>query len=155
MRSTGFIRTLAVMTSVVALAACSKSSALTKAEMITQGDKICTTARTAIDALSLNDLGGPSADNMAQYAEGLDTVIPLFEKMITDLGVLEPPEADAAKITEMLGHLQDEVDVIKEAQQAAAAGDLDGFNAAAQKSGDADATATQIATDYGFKVCGT
>ena len=149
------IRVLTTIIAVAALTGCSTSRALSKAELITQGDELCTQSNADVEELGMNELGAPSADNMAQYAEALGKAIPLFEQLIADISALEPPQADKATITEMIGHLQDEVDAIKEAQKAAAAGDLDGFTAAAQRTSEADVPASQMATDYGFKVCGT
>jgi hypothetical protein len=145
----------AVTALAVVLAACSGGSdRLTKAELITQGDAICKTFSDKAGPIGQDINTAPSADNLPQYATAFGQLDPVFTDMLNGLKALSPPEADQSTWDAITSGLEDELAALREAKTAAEGGDLTAFNAAGTKIGQFDNQTSQLATTYGFQVCG-
>lgn len=145
----------AVTVLAVVLTACSSGSdSLTKAELITQADVICKTFSDKAGPIGQDITAAPSADNLAQYAAAFGQLETVFVIMIDDLKALSPPEADQKTWDAITSGLEDERAALAEATTAAESGDLTAFNAAGTKIGQFDNETSQLATTYGFQVCG-
>jgi hypothetical protein len=145
-----FIAVLAVV-----LAACSGGSdRLTKAELITQGDAICKTFSDKAGPIGQDITAAPSAGNLPQYAAAFGQLETVFGDMIDGLKALSPPEADQSTWDAITSGLEDELVALREAKTTAEGGDLTAFNAAGTKIGQFDNQTSQLATTYGFQVCG-
>ncbi|MFN2469250.1 MAG: hypothetical protein ABR521_14105 [Gaiellaceae bacterium] len=133
---------------------------LTKAELITQGDAICTSydARAKpieerfpnVDPTS----DETSEDDVRKFADPLDELNDLYSEQIGELRDLKAPEADEDLWDTALDNLQATLDALADFADAARDADREGIREAVeagQKSSDA---ADKIAQDYGFKVCG-
>lgn len=151
-RSAGFIAALALT---VLLAACSGGSdRLTKTELISQGDAICKTFSDKAGPIGQGITAAPSADNLDQYAAAFGQLETVFGDMIAGLKALVPPETDQARLDGITSSLEDELTALREAKTAAENGDLTAFNAAGTQIGQLDSQTSQLATTYGFQVCG-
>ena len=122
---------------------------LTKAEFIKQGDAICKEGNQEIekgfeDFFEENDIPENQEPSKAQSAEIVETVIlPNVQQQgegIRDLGV---PEGDEEQVNELLDSLEEAVAAGEDDPESLFESDTDPF-------GDTN----QLATDYGFKVCG-
>ena len=150
-----FARFVAVTGLAVMLAACGGGSdRLTKAELITQGDAICTTFTAKASPIGQDITAAPSADNLPQYAAAFGQLETVFTDMINGLKGLKPPETDQDTLDAIISGLNTELVALREATTAAKGGDLTGFNAAGAKIGQLDGETSQLATTYGFQVCG-
>lgn len=151
-RFAGFIAALALT---VLLSACSGGSdRLTKAALISQGDAICKTFSDKAGPIGQDITAAPSADNLDQYAAAFGQLETVFADMIEGLKTLAPPEADQARWDGITSGLEDELAALREAKTAAENGDLTAFNAAGTQIGQLDSQTSQLATTYGFQVCG-
>lgn len=118
-----------------------EAKALTRSELIEQGDAICKASNDRIEAGSAEfEAAEPTeADLLAFITE---TVFPEVEGQARDLRELVPPAGDAEEIDAMLDSL--------EAQLAQGKADPNYL-----MSGEAGfVEANELARDYGFKVCG-
>jgi hypothetical protein len=139
----------------VVLAACGGGSdRLTKAELITQGDAVCKTFSDKAGPIGQDITAAPSADNLSQYATAFGQLETVFSDMIDGLKALSPPEADQSTWDSITSGLTNELAALREAKTAAEGGDLTAFNAAGTKIGQLDGQTSQLATTYGFQVCG-
>jgi hypothetical protein len=139
----------------VVLAACSGGSdRLTKAELITRGDAVCKTFSDKAGPIGQDITAAPSADNLSQYATAFGQLETVFSDMIDSLKALSPPEADQSTWDSITSGLTNELAALREAKTAAEGGDLTAFNAAGTKIGQLDGQTSQLATTYGFQVCG-
>ncbi len=151
-RSVWFV---AVTVFALVLAACSGGSdRLTKAELITQGDAVCKTFSDKAGPIGQGITAAPSADNLPQYATAFGQLETVFSDMIDSLKALSPPEADQSTWDSITSGLTNELAALREAKTAAEGGDLTAFNAAGTKIGQLDGQTSQLATTYGFQVCG-
>jgi hypothetical protein len=139
----------------VVLAACSSGSdRLTKTELITQGDAVCKTFSDKAGPIGQDITAAPSADNLSQYATAFGQLETVFSDMIDSLKALSPPESDQSTWDSITSGLTNELAALREAKTAAEGGDLTAFNAAGTKIGQLDGQTSQLATTYGFQVCG-
>lgn len=127
---------------------------LTKTELITQGDAICKTFSDKAGPIGHNITAAPGADNLSQYAAAFGQLETVFGDMIDGLEALNPPEADQGTWDGITGGLENELGALQEAKTAAESGDLTAFNAAGTKIGQLDSETSNLATTYGFHVCG-
>ncbi|MFC7501886.1 hypothetical protein [Nocardioides sp. GCM10030258] len=118
-----------------------RDQALTKAELIEQGDAICKASNEKIDAADDRFID-PENPTEAEFRAAVnDTLVPEVKGQVEDLRALKAPAEDAATINEMLdsieaGLVEVEADPLAILQ------------------GDPFADANKIAQDYGFEVCG-
>src|SRR4029077_10864674 len=88
------------------------------------------------------------------YATAFGQLETVFSDMIDGLKALSPPEADQSTWDSITSGLTNELAALREAKTAAEGGDLTAFNAAGTKIGQLDGQTSQLATTYGFQVCG-
>ncbi len=144
-------------------AACSSggggsSKPLTKSELISQGDQVCTKFGTKIDGIS--SPSGEVTDNtppaqVKKWAAPYTDLANILDDEAAALAKLTPPTADSASYAKVVSDLHIQAEYAKQAAAAAKTGDPIGVQKAlaSQKSSDADSE--QFLTGYGFKVCGT
>ena len=119
----------------------SSEEAPTKAEFISQADAIC---QDSIDTLSeaSSELGTePSDEEVQAFAE--DTYVPELNDEVEQLQALTPPEGDEETVEEMFSSLEDGVGQIS-----------DDPSIVIEDKENPLADATELANDYGLKVCG-
>ena len=133
---------------------------LTKAELITQADALCTSydARAKPIEERFPNVDPTSAetseDDLRKFADPLHELHDLYSDEVGELRDLNPPEADEDLWDSALDNLQETLDALNDFADAAGDADREGIREAidaGQKSSDA---ADKIAQDYGFKVCG-
>jgi hypothetical protein len=153
-----------VVLSVVGVAACSSSGGgssskpLTKSELISQGDKVCTEFGKKIDGIS--SPSGEVTDNtppsqVKQWAAPYTDLANLLNGEAAALAKLTPPAADAASYAKVVSDLHIQAEYAKQAAAAAKTGNPTGVQNALQLRKSSDADSEQFLTTYGFKVCGT
>jgi hypothetical protein len=146
------------------LAACgssdSKSSGkpLTKSELISQGDGVCTTYGKKIDGIDSPSAQVTDNSTPAQvkaWEKPYTQLADLLNGEADALAKLTPPTADAESYAKVISDIHIQAEYSKQAAAAAKSGDSAGvINAlAVQKSSDADSE--EFLTSYGFKVCGS
>jgi hypothetical protein len=143
----------AVVVLALLLAACGGTERLTKEQLIAQGDAICKDASTKADPIG-NGLGEPSTETLSQWGDALGQLLPIYEDLVGKLKALNPPEADQATWEKITGGLDQVVQSVKAAKDAAASGDLAGFQTAFTAIVKASGESGQLAADYGFQECG-
>jgi hypothetical protein len=145
-----------VAVTAVSLTACGgESKPLTKPALIAAWDAICKKNDDTINKLAEGLPAEPTEENLTEYVDYLNQVVPIFRAEIDALAAVKPPQADQATIDEILSHLRASLTSLQEARSKAQAGDLDGFNAAGGKLGADLSAADQAAMNYGFKECGS
>ena len=119
--------------------------ALTKQEFITQADRICSEGNAEIEGDAEDAFGDsdqpPSQAEQEQFAT--DSVIPNVQNQVDRIGELEPPEGDEDQIQAILDAANEGLDAGRDDPSAFAG------------QGDPLAEATQLAKQYGMKVCGS
>ncbi len=136
----------------------SSSSSLTKSELISKGDAVCTTYGKKIDGIDspssqVNDNSTPA--QVRAWQQPYLQLADLLDGEADALGKLTPPAADAGSYAKVVSDLRMQAEYAKQASAAAKTGDSSGvINALAiQKTSVADSE--QFLTGYGFKVCGS
>lgn len=118
-----------------------QARALTKAELIEQGDAICRASNEKIDVADDRFID-PENPTEAEFRAAInDTLIPEVKGQISDLRALEAPAEDVDTITAILDALEAELAKV-EADPLFILDD------------GAFADANELAQDYGFEVCG-
>jgi hypothetical protein len=130
------------------------SDRLTRTQVIAQGDVICKAFSAKAQPIGSDITSAPSVANLTQYAAAFGQLEIVFTDMIDGLRALSPPAADQETYDAITNGLDDELAALREARTAAESGDLTAFNAAGTKIGQLDNQTSQLATTYGFKVCG-
>lgn len=118
-----------------------ESSALTKAELIEQGDAICKGGDKEIDAAekAFADPDNPTAEEMDDAIDSI--LIPTLKDELEKLRDLKPPAEDEDEIDSMLDSLDKAIEDIEKDWRT-------GFT------GQNIADANKKANEYGFKECG-
>jgi hypothetical protein len=122
----------------------SASTPLTKAQFIKQADRICATSskkRDAAAALWTDRLPGGASEAEARLDDAFKEVVaPSMQREAKDLEALPPPEADAAKVSRMIGNLAEAGSLFaEEGSKGLSRSDLPAFE--------------KEANAYGLKVC--
>jgi hypothetical protein len=131
---------------------------LTKAELISKGDQICTETQEKTDPIKqeFEEVfeGGETQKALVEGAEIFRKAVPLVGAEAEALRELEPPSADAATINKMLDDLEESSEPL-EGMAAAVEGDEEAKLKGVEKEIEGpNRRATAIAKAYGFKVCG-
>ncbi len=141
----------AIAAAAVAVAGCSGGGGgddrLSKDEFIAQADAICKEANEKLDAL-----GEPAS--FEEVASLAGDAIAIQEDAIAQLRALEPPAEDEATLNEAYALLDRQVEVGRQIQEAAAAGDAAKIEELVAEIEPIDEEADQIAADYGLEECG-
>ena len=123
------------------------TSALTKAEFISQGDAICEKGNKEIETgfeAFLKENGIKGEPSKAQGVELSETVlIPSVKSQSEELRDLGAPSGEEGEISAMLDALDEGVEEAEEDPEALLASESDPFG-----------PANKMATEYGLKVCG-
>lgn len=134
---------------------------LTKEELITQADAICTKydARAKPIEARFPDVDprsdSTSDEDIRKFADPLDDLHDLYTEQLGELRDLKAPEPDEELWDSALDNLDATLDALAEFADGARDADRARIREAiaeGQKSSDA---ADEIARDYGFKVCGS
>ena len=122
---------------------------LTKTEFIKQGDAICKEGNEEIEKgfeefAQENDIPQNQEPSKEQGAEIVETVIlPNIQEQSEEIRELGAPEGDEEQVDELLDSLEDAVAAGEDDPESLFEDDSDPFG-----------EVNQLATDYGFKVCG-
>ena len=136
------------------------TQALSKDELIQQGDAICKSAREKIDGLNaeiqeISKTASNSGDDLNQladlYREGAATT----QGEADQIRQLKPPAADQEIISQMLSAVDAGVGQLNEAADAVEADNTDQMSVVGSQLKTTAAKTKGIAQGYGFKVCGS
>jgi hypothetical protein len=123
------------------------TSALTKAEFISQGDAICEKGNKEIETgfeAFMKENGIKGEPSKAEGVELSETVlIPSVKNQSEELRALGAPSGEEGEISAMLDALDEAVEEAEEDPEALLASESDPFG-----------PANKMATEYGLKVCG-
>lgn len=119
---------------------------LTKAEFIKQGDQICKKANEENEAeaeefAKENDFTLEKASKDQIEEAVVAVLVPSIEKQAEEIEALGAPKGDEEKVEEIVTSLEDAAGEIEDEPKAVFEGDILG-------------KPTELAKDYGFKVCG-
>ena len=131
---------------VIILAACG-GDPLSKEEFIAQADAICAEAEEEIA-----DMERPT--NPDQIDSFVQQARELTENTLEQLRELDPPEADAEQLEQMLDAIQRAVDQLLALAEAAKTNDTQAIADASREVQEATETSREIASEYGFEKCG-
>lgn len=134
------------------------SKPLTKSELISQGDKVCTGFGKKIDGIS--SPSGEVTDNtppsqVKKWAAPYTDLANLLNGEADALAKLTPPAADSESYAKVVSDLRIQAEYAKQAATAAKTGDPTGVQNALELQKSSNADSEQFLTGYGFKVCGT
>ncbi len=144
-----------VLTLAIAVAGCGSSSdssdttatALTKSELIKQGDAICEKGNKAIEKeaeefAEENDVNTEKPTKAQQEEVIVDVVAPGVRAQVEEIGDLTPPSGDEAKIEAMVSAVEEGADEL----ESDPAQLIEGTNPLSKGS--------KLAVAYGFEECG-
>lgn len=117
-----------------------------KEEFIVAADEICRSHQLEGSALGSTDLT-ETGDLLARAATELG-------EQTTEIAELEAPEEEAGVLAEWLDSQRDLEEALRAAAEGATAGSQDAFDQAMVGVNEISARSTNLATDYGFEVCG-
>ncbi len=132
----------------IVFAGCGSSDRLTKAEMIEKGDKICTTYKEKTDKIE-------PVENFQDLEKSTKQVKQNAQEAFDDFSALNPPKDDEGKIDEFLSIKEDLLGQMDEVIKAAADEDAAKMQKIVQEGTKKGEKSKEIASEYGFKVCGT
>jgi hypothetical protein len=121
------------------------SAALSKEELITQGDGICAEVNAAVGTVATTDSGG--ASQAVQVAD-------LYEGMAERLVDLGAPSDESAGYSGFIAAGEQLAQAESNVQLAAERGEEEGLTAAESEASSALASFKAAATSYGFEQCG-
>jgi hypothetical protein len=147
------LTSLSIIAIVLALSSCGDdSTSVSKSEFIKRADEICYDRLSDAEARILrymeeNDLTPLTVTTGDRAGLVARTILfPYYQGQIDEIRSLEAPEQDRGVVTAFLTATQDVVDQSREHPSAFARSLAGGRNPFSE--------ASQIATEYGFKVCG-
>lgn len=120
------------------------TSALSKDEVIAQGDAICAEGNAAINSLAIGTDRALAADQVRSITDG----------MRGGLRALDAPAEDRDALNDLIGALGDQVSALEDRAATARAGDEAGYEAAGVALETARASARTAGEAYGFASCG-
>lgn len=119
-----------------------ETTALTKEELLAQGDAICAEVNAAVGALASSDAGEDSAE-----------VAELYTGMVERLNDLGAPSDDPAGYSELSAAAEELAQVEGDVEQAAERGDAEGLASAESEASTAVSSFREAASDFGFEQC--
>lgn len=154
-----------LLVAALALAACggddggddgSGEGALTKEEVIEEGDRICAEAEEELDAVEGIDTNPfeEGADTDA-FLDGLDEGIEITENRLERFRELEGPEEDQATLDRLVELQEESLERIKEFRTAVEEGNAELGNQLITENSTTAEEAEQLASEYGFEECGS
>jgi hypothetical protein len=129
------------------LGACGGDDALSKSEFIAEADKLCQ---------AFNDkFKNANPQSMEQIIALFDQAIAAAGDTQAEFEDLKPPEDGEAVHQALVSSLRDSTDKVREARDAAKAGNGEGLQNAMREAEELGSRADAEAKAYGFKVCGS
>lgn len=108
---------VAVIFSVIVLAGCGgKGRPLTHAQFAAKANALCSEYNKKIDVL-------PEPKNLKEGASMIEEMIPIYEKLVSDLKKLDPPAGEAAKVKRVIALGEEQLSLLKDSAKALKAGD--------------------------------
>lgn len=137
---------VAVLGGLPVATACGSDSGLSKKEFIARGDAICK---------RLSDRSDKVAEPTDEKGidDYLGKVLDLADQARADLAELDPPKDGESVQDALLASLDGTIDKARDAQAAAAKGDMDAVQKALEDAGKAAVKADKAARSYGFNEC--
>jgi len=142
-----FRSTSAVVLSALALAACGGDDAPTKADVITEADKICADGNKELEAI-----GNPtSIEEVPDFAK---RSVPIVESTVDKIEALEAPEEGKADFDTFVKTNRDAIALVKPLGDADPASDGPAIEEAITEADAVGTKGEEAAKAYGFKECG-
>jgi len=145
------------------LAACggsnsTSSSSLTRSELISKGDAVCTTYGKKIDRIDsptsqVNDDSTPA--QVKAWEKPYLQLADLLDGEADALGKLTPPAPDAGSYAKVVSDLRIQAEYAKQEAGAAKTGDSAGVQKAIASAKSSFADSDEFLAGYGFKACGS
>lgn len=127
---------------------------LSRAEVITQGDQLCTETQETLGPVFAELFPtGSETPPAAQAAQPMQTAATALREEYGRFSALRPPEDDEAKFDAILEKFDAAVVDVEESAALAAAGDTEGYLQALEAANASDAESRDLMRDYGFKAC--
>ena len=123
------------------------SGGVSKDDFIEQADDICRQTLQRSQAL-------PDPTDLESTGALFEDVTPLLEEQTRSISALEAPEEDRETLDDWLNTQRQLAEVFRTAAEAATSGDQKAFDAAFSDANLIQARSNQLASDYGFVVCG-
>ena len=123
------------------------SDGVSKEDFIEQADDICRDTLQKSEALA-------DPTDLESTGALFEDVTPLLEEQTRRISALEAPEEDRETLDDWLNTQRQLADVFRTAADAATTGDQAGFDAAFSEANLIQARSNQLASEYGFVVCG-
>jgi hypothetical protein len=120
-----------------------ETTALSKEELLAQGDAICAEVNAAVGALASTEAGGESTEAAELYVGMVDR--------LQDLG---PPSEEDPAYGEFIGDAEELAQAESDVELAAERGDEEGLVSAEAEADDALSSFQEAASSYGFEQCG-
>ena len=120
---------------------------MSKEDFIEQADDICRDTLEKSEAL-------PDPTDLESTGALFEDVTPLLEEQTRSISGLEAPEEDREVLDDWLNTQRQLADVFRSAAEAATSGDQKAFDAAFNDANLIQTRSDQLASQYGFDVCG-
>jgi hypothetical protein len=136
----------------------SSDQPLTKSELIAKADGICSQANKGVpsppsDLANFNPATA-NEDQLKEFGDYLDKVSKHFRAELEDLQALEPPQELADDYDKAMANLEESLNELDEAAEAAKKGDRNELLSKLAESDKHSTEANKLAKKIGLKVCG-
>jgi len=137
------------------LAGCGGGDAadLTRSDFIADADAICAQANAEAAARKRDFNQAIKSSDLEQAAKDFEDQANQVAATLDELEGLQPPEADATTVAEIVGLGRKRVKAAQEAADAIASGDKDAMIAAGKRGAVLAGQYDQLASGYGFEAC--
>jgi hypothetical protein len=137
----------------------SSDQPLTKSELITKADGICSEANKNVptppsDLTNFNPTTA-TTEKLKEFGDYLEKVVEHFRGELEDLQKLKPPEEIADDYDKAMANLEESLNELDEAGEAARNGDRQELLSKLEESDKHSTEANKLAKKIGLKVCGT
>jgi uncharacterized protein YicC (UPF0701 family) len=137
----------------------SSDQPLTKSELITKADGICSEANKNVptppsDLMNFNPTTA-TTEKLKEFGDYLEKVVEHFRGELEDLQKLKPPEEIADDYDKAMANLEESLNELDEAGEAARNGDRQKLLSKLEESDKHSTEANKLAKKIGLKVCGT
>lgn len=126
----------------------STKTALTKSQLIAQGDAICKQASD--QDTQLRESPPTTAEEVATLTQG---VIDIQERQLSQLRELNPPASLKSNLDDYLKALEKNITVLKQGLKAAKQNDITGYQQSQAKTAQGQVQRLELARAVGFKEC--
>jgi hypothetical protein len=128
-----------------------RGPALSRAEFIAQGDRLCQSYRAQVRAIP-NPSASPSVSETLTYLRALAIAT---SRLLTQFRALTPPTGDEAVVNNYLNAMGGQIQLTTRAADALTNGNATAAQADLQALQQAGPRVRALAQGYGFKVCGS